>query len=142
MKRQKGFALIEFLVVIAVLVILLGIGIMNWTKIKARKELNNAALTMYTDLRRCQVMAITTGRCELDVPNYQHATDYTIRAGNFTLTRQFDRQIYANCNFGNLTFERLGTIKALNNAKCSLFHALLSTSKDITFNSIGRITLK
>jgi prepilin-type N-terminal cleavage/methylation domain-containing protein len=58
-KRQSGFSLMELLIVMAILIIIAGIGLMVFQQIKLTMRLSGTVRQLITDLRYAQQLAIT-----------------------------------------------------------------------------------
>lgn len=59
---DKGFTLLEIMIVVAILGIAAAIGIPNWVAGKPYRELKKAARDVYGELQRAKTRAVTTSR--------------------------------------------------------------------------------
>lgn len=80
-KREKGFTLVELMMVVTIIGILAGIATISTRDMRARFRLKSATLDLYSDLQLARLGAIRGGRpwsvCFF-VPNGANFTNYSI----------------------------------------------------------------
>lgn len=125
--RNKGFSLIELIVVIAVMGILLGIATVNFTSVQRETTLTSTVETALTDINQQQIKAMvgdTEGRTipdtygiyfETNSYTLFHGTYSAVEPSNFEVTLPDSQQITTTFPGNQIVFERgSGDISSFN----------------------------
>lgn len=126
LKQEKGFTLVELMMVVAIIGIIAGIGTISSRDMRARFKLKSAALALYSDLQLARLGAIREGKVWAVCFNAEgDFTSYTIRQEAPPLP------VADICNNGSV-------IKTLDlTTEPIRFTEDFSSGKQITFNPRG-----
>jgi len=130
---EKGFTLIELIVVIIIFVILAAIAVPTWHKFQARQRLKGAGYEMLNDFLYCKVKAIENGNCTINI----FPTGYSIATGNQNINKNIDqlfKGIIISFTTNQLKFNRSGFI---DNITTEQIYTLSNPN-----NNIGTISIK
>jgi prepilin-type N-terminal cleavage/methylation domain-containing protein len=136
---QKGFSLVEMLVVIGILAILLAIAVPRYGSWRAANALQSATETLMAHIKQARIMAVTGNRA---VSIAFSATGYTVDSAG-TQPQQYSLNVYR----GGLSLSYTATPLTFKSNGTSGTETVTLTSADgstraITVNSVGRAYLQ
>ncbi|HPH55930.1 MAG TPA: GspH/FimT family pseudopilin [Smithella sp.] len=147
-KRQKGFTLLEVMVVIVIIGIMIGIAIPNFNEYIRSRRLSGATMQMYVDLMNARQQAVTQNAwVSLRLENthqYKIFTDSNKNGAIDTGESVVNGDIHPD--FADVTFTTsAGTIFAFypNGTAASKTLSLSGSagSKNITISTAGRVKI-
>lgn len=143
--RERGFTLVELMIVIVVLGILAAIAAPNYQSFMAQRRLNGAARQIMSDLMNARMLSVTQNR-NVQVTFPTSAGDsYTYDSTDTTVTRNIqtgsgyhDVTVMGN---NNPTFAPTGRLTGITACKVTLTSTTLAQTKEVKVSSAGRVAV-
>jgi len=157
MKKNKGFTLLEIVLVVSIILILFGVVSINLSRSQRITSLSGNLQTLISDLKAQQIKAMsgaTDGRAIADNYGiYFSATKYTLFHGfvyNPTDPSNYDVSLDDNINFSSIGFKNNTLVFLQETGEVSTYSAIANTitikniagteQKTMTINNYGVIS--
>jgi len=141
MKRQAGFSLIEMMTVVAILIVLAGVGIPNMQEMLVNQRIKTTSSDLFASILRARSEAIKRNTDVTMSPNVNWNTGWTIpspNAGEPALASFTTRSsITVTGPATGITFTSAGRVKGATNPQFSVSSSK-GTARCITIDLGGR----
>lgn len=141
MKRQSGFSLVELMAVVAVLIVLAGVGLPSMTQMIVNQRIKTTSSDLFASILRTRSEAIKRNTDVSMTPTTNWSTGWTIpspNAGEPALATFVTRSsIVVNGPAGGITFTSAGRLKGNANPTFNV-SSTQGTPRCITIDLGGR----